>query len=40
MADEENAETNERSIEAKPDAQPGGSKPSFLDAYAPVPDFF
>mmetsp|Transcript_760 Transcript_760/g.2548 ORF Transcript_760/g.2548 Transcript_760/m.2548 type:complete len:244 (-) Transcript_760:46-777(-) len=40
MADDENAETNERSIEAKPDAHPGGSKPSFLDTYAPVPDFF
>jgi hypothetical protein len=40
MADDGNAETNERSIKAKPVAQPGGSKPSFLDTYAPVPDFF
>lgn len=44
MADEENAEMNAKQKakqKAKPDVQTGGSsKPSLLDTYAPVPDFF
>jgi hypothetical protein len=39
MVDEKTAEINAPQ-EAKSDAQPGGSKPSFIDTYAPVPDFF